>query len=61
MAICLSNEDKQRPVWIARALSNPNSSPEYPGCMLIQYFRPTSRTRVVQEFYTCWDSATSLR
>ena len=31
------------PVWIGRALSNPNSSPENPNCILIQYFRPTSR------------------
>ena len=26
------------PVWIERALSNPNSSPENPNCILIQYF-----------------------
>ena len=52
VAICPSDEDKQHPVWIARALSDPNSNPEHPGCVLIQYFCPTSRVRAVQEFYT---------
>ena len=61
VAICPSDEDKQHPVWIARALSDPNSNPEHPGCVLIQYFRPTSRVRAVQEFYTGWDSTTGLR
>ena len=61
VAICPSEEDKQCPVWIARALSNPNSNPEHPGYVLMQYFRPTSRTRSVQEFYTSWDSTTGLR
>ena len=61
VAICPFEEDKQRPVWIARALSNPNSNPEHPGYVLIQYYRPTSRTRSVQEFYTGWDSSTGLR
>ena len=61
VAICPSDEDKQHPVWIARALSDPNSNPEHPGCVLIQYFRPTSRIKAVQEFYTWWDSTTGLR
>ena len=61
VAIHQSEEDRQRRVWIARALSNPNSNPEHPGCVLIQYFRPTSRTRSIQEFYIGWDSHTGLR
>ena len=61
VAICPSDEDKQHLVWIARALSNPNSNPEHPGCVLIQYFRPTLHVRAVQEFYTGWDSTTGLR
>ena len=61
MAIHPFDEDKQCPVWIARALSNPNSSPKRWGFVLIEYFRPTLRTRAVQEFYTGWDSATGLR
>ena len=40
------------PVWIERALSNPNSSLENPNCILIQYFRPTSRNQNVQDYYT---------
>ena len=55
-----SEEHRQRPLWIARALSNPNSNLEHPSCVLIQYFRPTSRTRSIQEFYTGWDSETDL-
>ena len=61
VAIRPFDEDKQRLVWIARALSNPNSNSEHPGCVLIQYFRPTLHVRAVQEFYTGWDSTTGLR
>jgi hypothetical protein len=50
-----------KPIWIARALSEPFSNPEHPNCVLIQYFRPTSRGRNVQEFYSGWDSAKGLR
>lgn len=50
-----------RPVWIGRALSDPNCNPEKPNCVLIQYFRPTSRNRDVQDFYTGWDSERGLR
>ena len=31
MEIRPSEEDRQRPVWIARALSSPNSSLKHPG------------------------------
>ena len=61
MAVRPSDDDKQFLVWIARALSNPNSNSEHLGCVLIQYFQSTSRTKIVQEFYTSWDIATSLR
>jgi hypothetical protein len=50
-----------RPVWIARALSNPFSNPDHPNCVLIQYFRPTSRDRNVQDYYNGWDCAKGLR
>ena len=49
------------PVWIGRALFNPNSSPENPNCILIQYFCPTSRNQNVQNYYTGWDSKRGLR
>jgi hypothetical protein len=48
-------------VWIARALSNPNCNPEQPNCILLQYFRPTSRNMDIQAFYTGWDSERGLR
>ena len=41
-----------QPVWIARALSDPDCNPEEPTRILIRYFHPTSRTMDVQEFYT---------
>jgi hypothetical protein len=50
-----------KPIWIARALSNPFSNTNHPNCILIQYFRPTSRERNVQEYYSGWDSAKGLR
>ena len=54
-------EGDSHPVWIARAFSNPNCNPEKPNCVLIQYFRPTSRDQNVQDFYTGWDSERGLR
>ena len=48
-------------VWIGRALFNPNSSPENPNCILIQYFRPTSRNHDVQDFYSGWNNKKGLR
>jgi hypothetical protein len=50
-----------QPIWIARALSNPNNNPEKPNCILIQYFRPTSRSREVQDNYIGWDNDRGLR
>ncbi|KAG0581688.1 hypothetical protein KC19_3G000300 [Ceratodon purpureus] len=50
-----------RPVWIARALSDPNTNPEQPNCILVQFFRPTSRDPNVQETYIGWDSVKGLR
>ena len=61
VAIRPSEDDTEHPFWIARALSNPNSNPEYPGCILIRYFQPVSRNRNVQKFYTGWDSGSGLR
>lgn len=49
-----------RPVWIARALSDPNSNSEQPNCVLLQYFRPTSRNQEVQDLYAGWDSERGL-
>ena len=56
VAIRPSEEDRQRLVWIASPLSNPNSNLEHLGCVLIQYFRPTLHTRSIEEFYTGWNS-----
>ena len=60
VAVRPSEDDTEHPFWIARALSNPNSNPEYPGCILIRYFQPVSRNRNVQKFYTSWDSGSGL-
>ena len=61
LAVRPSEDDGEHPVWIARALSNPNSNPKYPGCVLIRYFRPVSHSTNVQKFYTGWESGNSLR
>lgn len=55
------SDDDSRPLWIARALSDPNSNPDQPNCVLIQFFRPTSRDENVQETYIGWDSPRGLR
>uniref|UniRef100_A9U6H3 Predicted protein n=1 Tax=Physcomitrium patens TaxID=3218 RepID=A9U6H3_PHYPA len=44
-------EAEIQPVWIARALSNPDCNPEKAKCILIQYFHPTLRSVDVQQFY----------
>ena len=46
VAIRLADGDTGQ-IWIARALSNPNCNSEKPNCVLIQYFRPTSRDQNV--------------
>jgi hypothetical protein len=51
----------ERPFWIARAISDPNSNPEMPNAVQIQYFRPVSRDRDVQKFYKDWDTDVNLR
>lgn len=55
------SDGDSRPLWIARALSDPNTNPEQPNCILIQFFRPTSRDPDVQETYIGWDSVKGLR
>ena len=45
-------DGETQPVWIARALSDPDCNPKEPNCILIQYFHPTSRRVDVQELYT---------
>jgi hypothetical protein len=42
------------------AKSDPNYNPEWPNCVLIQYFQPTSRSQLVQETYRGWDSEAGL-
>ena len=54
-------EGDLHPIWIGRALFDPNSNPENPNCVLIQYFRPTLRNQDVQDFFTGWDSERGLR
>jgi hypothetical protein len=51
----------ERPIWIARALMDPNSDREHPNSIRIQYYRPTSRASLVQRSYTGWDSPAGLR
>ncbi len=50
-----------RPIWIARALSNPNSNRERPNTIFIHYFHSTISSNNVQEFYTGSDSPNGLR
>jgi hypothetical protein len=50
-----------RLVWIARAKSDPNCNPEWPNCVIIQYFQPTSRSQLVQDTYHGWDFEIGLR
>ena len=54
-------EDDERPVWIARALSDPNCDLERPNSINIQYYRPTSRDASIQRCYTSWDSIGGLQ
>jgi len=60
IAVQLADGDT-RPIWIARALSDPNCNPEKTNCMLIQYFRSTLRNRDVQDNYIRWNSKRGLR
>ena len=50
-----------RPFWIAWAMSDPNSNPERPNTVQIQFFRLVSRNRDVLKFYEDWDTNVNLR
>ena len=54
-------DGETQPVWIARALSNPNCNPDQPNCILLQYFRPTCGNVDIQVLYTGWDNERGLR
>ena len=51
----------ERPFWIARTMSDPNSNPERPNTVQIQFFRPVSRDKDVTKFYKNWDTDVNLR
>ena len=50
-----------KPVWIARAISDPNSNPEWPNTVQIQFFRPISSDQDVKRYYKEWDTDDNLR
>ena len=50
-----------RPFWLGRAMSDPNSNPDMPNTVLIQFFRPISRDRDVLKYYKDWDTDKHLR
>jgi hypothetical protein len=51
----------ERPVWIARATSDPFANPDRPGCIELQYYRPSSRNQNILQFYTDWDTNDKFR
>lgn len=42
-------------------MSDPNSNPNMPNTVLIQFFRPISRDRDVLKYYKDWDTDKHLR
>ena len=50
-----------RPFWISLAMSDPNSNPERPNTVQIQFFCPISWNRDVLKFYKDWDTNVNLR
>ena len=51
----------ERPVWITRAMTDPNSDPERQNSLRIQYYRPTSRDLHIQRTYDGWDARVGLK
>ena len=45
-----------RPFWIARALSDFDVDHNNPGCIQIQYFKPATKSNIVQDTYVGWDT-----
>jgi hypothetical protein len=57
------DETYAKPVWVARALSNPNfvtSSPHFRQIQ-VEYYRPTARNEDVVRHYTGWDTNQHFR
>lgn len=50
-----------RPIWIARALTDPDCNRNHPNCVEIQYYQPSSKSTVIQETYQGWDSTRGLK
>ena len=48
-------------IWIAQAMSDPNSNLERTNTVQIQFFRPISRNRDVLKFYKDWDIDVNLQ
>jgi hypothetical protein len=57
------DETYVKPVWVARALSEPNFTTSSPHFQQIQveYYRPTSRNEYVIRHYTSWDTNHNFR
>ena len=55
------SDGDDRPFWIAQAMSDPNSNPERPNTVQIQFFRHVSWNRDVLKFYEDWDTNVNLQ
>lgn len=54
-------DNDPKPFWIARAVSDYNCDFDNPGCVKIQYFKPTQKSRAVQDTYCGWNSTPRLK
>ena len=54
-------DEDVRPFWLARALTDPNSNPDLPNTIQVEFYRPISREEDVLKFYTGWDVDGRLR
>ena len=54
-------DEDDRPFWLARALTDPNSNPDLPNTLQVEFYRPISRDENVLKFYTGWDVDGRLR
>lgn len=50
-------DDDPRPLWLARAITNPSPDPGHMHMIQIQYWTPTSRNNVNMDTYHGWDTA----
>ena len=60
IAVHPANDDP-KPLWLARALTNPNADSNHPNEIQIEYWHPTSKSKAFHQTYKGWNTKKSVQ